>query len=80
MLELFVPSAETTPGNELVAAAAKGDNSRVEQLLTQGALLNVRDRYTRQTPLEAAAFAGHVATANLLLDRKAQVQNALGSA
>ena len=29
--ELFMPSAETTPGNELVAAASKGDNSLVEQ-------------------------------------------------
>ena len=57
----------------IVCAAAAGDASRVEMLLSQGARVDVREQGL--TPLLVAAHRGHVDVCDLLLEtRKSNVK------
>jgi len=56
----------------MLAAAAKGDNARVKELLDKGVNVNMLGP-NRNTPIMEAAFAGHLDTVKLLLDHGADL-------
>src|SRR5438105_3151416 len=55
---------------EMLQVAAKGDNTKVQELLDKGVDVNMRGN-DRNTPIMEAAYAGHVETCKLLLDHGA---------
>jgi outer membrane protein assembly factor BamB len=59
-------------GDELLAAARKGDAEAVKRLLAKGADVNAKNAYGA-TALSFAADAGHVAVIKVLLQHKADV-------
>ncbi len=56
----------------MLAAAAKGDNARVKELLDKGVNVNLLGP-NRNTPIMEAVFAGHLETVKLLLDHGADL-------
>lgn len=60
------------PGEQLLAAARKGDAAVVKQLLDQGANVNAKNRYG-STPLFFACDRGHFEVAKLLVERGADL-------
>lgn len=56
----------------MLAAAAKGDNARVRELLDKGVNVNMLGP-NRNTPIMEAVFAGHLDTVKLLLDHGADL-------
>jgi ankyrin repeat protein len=67
--EAFAMSEEDTM---LIAAAERGDNARVEELLAKGADVQARDNFMR-TALLAATQGNHVAVATRLIEAGADV-------
>ncbi len=61
---------------ELIQAAEAGDLSRVEQLLEEGADIDVLHK--SKTPLIAAIRKGHIAVANKLMDAGANINFGIG--
>lgn len=57
----------------LVLAAAKGDTKKVKDLLDKGVNVDTRDPDGNATPLCHAAWFGHADTAQLLIERGADV-------
>ena len=57
---------------EMLQVAAKGDNTRVKELLDKGVDVNMRGN-DRNTPIMEAAYAGHFETVKLLLDHGADL-------
>ena len=70
------PPKAGTPASPLdaamLAAAAKGDNVRVKELLDKGVNVNMLGP-DRNTPIMEAAYAGHFDTVKLLLDHGANL-------
>ena len=63
------------PSKEIIKAAKAGDLAKVKKLLAaSGDLLTVRDR-DGSTPLHCAAWKGHVATVEFLLDAGADLHD-----
>jgi ankyrin repeat protein len=57
---------------EMLQVAAKGDNTRVKELLDKGVDVNMRGS-DRNTPIMEAAYGGHFETVKLLLDHGADL-------
>src|ERR1700682_522109 len=58
---------------EMLIVAAKGENTRVKELLDKGVNVNMRGN-DRNTPIMEAAYGGHLDTGKLLLDHGADLR------
>jgi ankyrin repeat protein len=61
------------PEQALILASAKGDTNAVKDLLDKGVAVDTRDPDGGTTPLGHAAWFGNAATAQLLIERGADV-------
>jgi ankyrin repeat protein len=65
-------SAAQQPGDDMLAAAARGDAPRLQQLIAAGAPLDPVDA-ARQTPLLLAVQTNHTAAATVLIEAGANI-------